>query len=76
MINRLSFVKVFKYLLRKIQEICNPTAYISLYLCACLWIPHVCRLCSAALRAAGGNESGRRGGAQKEPRRHHHQQPQ
>ena len=27
MINRLKFVKVFKYSLRKIQEICNPTVY-------------------------------------------------
>ena len=27
MINRLSFVKVFKYWLKKIQEMCNPSAY-------------------------------------------------
>ena len=35
MINRLSFVKVFNYWLRKIQEICNPSVF------SRLWCPAV-----------------------------------
>ena len=42
MINRLSFVKVFNYSLRKIQEICSPT----------LWLCSVSLYCKADIRAA------------------------